>query len=223
MRHRWLVGVALALALASPSYAGNPDVREIILFNGSNTSAAVDTLEQASPWFQVQGAVRVDVRIWSANTSAWTAADSIYADSITTWKVALSDSICCTSVDYYGQTIASAADSLMFDMAIVAANNPDTALAGIACKPLPINKPIAAAKSGSGIISTIYPVTPSWIASNNIFVNQVGIFPKRFMRIRWQPLRRMTEGGRLSTAGIRTRGIRGLKMRAYVYYAASDQ
>lgn len=218
---KWLV-LSLML-LSAPAWAGNPDIREVILYNGSNTSAAVDTVEQASPWFQVQGAVRVDIRIWSANTSAWTAADSVYADSITTWKIAFSDSICCTSVDYYGRTVASAADSVMFNMAIAAANNPDTALVGVACLPLPINKPIAAAKSGSGIISTIYPVTPSWIASNNIFVNQAGIFPKRFMRIRWQPLRRMTEGGRLSTAGIRTQGIRGLRMRAYIYYGNSTQ
>jgi len=218
---KWKAALAAALLvlIAWPSHAGNSEVREYTLFNGSNTSAAVDTLEQASPWFAVKGASRVIVRLWSANTSAWTAADSIYADSVTTWKVLLSDSVCCYVTSVTGQTVPSMGDSLQFDMA-VAADNADTSRVGIGCKPLPINKAIAAAKTGSGITSTIFPLGASFIAGTiiNATPDAQSTFAKQYMRIRWQPLRRMTEGGRLSTTGKRTVGIRGLKMKAYVYY-----
>lgn len=220
---RKLFAVAAMLLLATTVFGGDPDYREVILFNGSNTSAAVDTVEQASPWFYVLGASRVDIRIWSANTSAWTAADSVYADSIITWKILFSDSISNTSPGFYGtRQEPAAADSIMIDAAVTI---PDTASVGVGCKPLPINKPIAAAKTGSGIISTIYPVKPpmTTAVSQVIPQDEAGVFPKQWMRIRWQPLRRMTEGGRLSTAGIRTQGIRGLKMRARIFYAQGKQ
>jgi hypothetical protein len=185
----------------------------VTIFNGS----AADTSEQQSSWFWVRGAVRVDLRVWSANTSDWTGADSVYSDSIATWKIALSDSICCIGTDYRGKYVASAADSMMFDMTLTA-SNPETSFVGFGCDPLPIKKPISAAKTGSGFISTVYPVKPAWIASKDIAVNQRGVFTKQYMRIRWQPFNRMTEGGRLSTEGIRTQGIRGLRILATIYY-----
>lgn len=220
-QNKWFAALAAALLmLAWPAapFAGSQDIREYVLFNGSNTSAAIDTVEQQSPWFAVKGASRVIIRLWSANTSAWTAADSTYADSVTTWKVLVSDSTGFTVTSLAGQTIPSMGDSLMFDMSVTA-DNPDTSRVGIGCKPLPINKAIAAAKTGSGITSTIYPVGAAFIGGTLVHSPDAeGVFAKQYMRVRWQPLRRMTEGGRLSTAGKRTVGIRGLRMKAMVYY-----
>jgi hypothetical protein len=214
---RWLVLLLMLVPLVA--HAGTQDIREYVLFNGSNTSAAVDTVEQESRWFPVYGASRVVIRIWSANTSAWTAADSTFADSITTWKVLLSDSTGNILTSLGGQTIPGARDSLMLDM-LVAADNPDTTRIGLGCKPVPFQRAIAAAKTGSGILSTIYPIGAEFIAGSlaNATPDASGVFMKQYMKIRWQPLRRMTEGGRLSTTGKRTVGIRGLRMRAYVIY-----
>jgi hypothetical protein len=192
------------------SIAGNEWNRELVIFGGGNTSAAVDTAELASPWFPVRGASRVVVRLWSANTSAWTAGDSTYSDSLTTFKVLLSDSLCCQVTDLNGVRSASAADSFQVDLAVT---NPDTSTVGIGAKPLPISRPLAAAKSGSGVISVIYPTAPSLGAPD-----YTGVFGKQYMRIRTQALRRKTEGGRLSTSGKQTVGIRGLRGRVYVYY-----
>ena len=214
--NRWLRTLFATLMLldllVTPAitWARDALLHEVILFNGENTSAAVDTVEQASPWFEVKGASRVDIRIWSGNTSAWTAADSIYSDSLTTFKVLLSDSICCT---VNGRP--SMGDSVMFDMAI-AAQNPDTAGFGIVALRLPINKAIAPAKTGSGRVTSIFP-DPS-LPDLPAAADAQAVFIKKWMRIRWQPLRRNTEGGRLSTEGKRTAGIRGLKMRGYTYY-----
>jgi hypothetical protein len=218
---KWKAALAAALLVlvALPTaHAGNLELRPIILHNGSNTSAAIDTVEQQTPWFSVRGATQVLVRMWSANTSAWTAADSIYTDSLTTFKVLLSDSLCCTVTGPTGQTILSAADSVMFDMS-VAASSPDTSSgAGVMAQPLPINKPLAAAKNGSGIVCRIYPAAMLRIGAAFVNPDGIAIFPKQFMRIRWQPNRRNTEGGRLSTTGKRTEGIRGFKMVAYPLY-----
>lgn len=225
MKHRRLLAVGALLALMvmfvigpRAARSGSRRVEHVFLFNGSNTSAAVDTAEQPSPWFYVRGASRVIIRVWSANTSAWTSTDSIYSDSLTTWKVLLSDSICCTVTDTRGKTIGSAADSLMIDMS-TALSNPDTASVGIGAFPLPINKPLASAKSGSGRTVTIYPVGAApFSASFTSVTPPLGVFGKGWMRIRTQASRRNTEGGRLSTSGKRTVGINGLRMIADVYY-----
>ncbi len=213
------LAAALALFLFSPAQAGNLNMPEIILHNGSNTSAAVDTVEQQTPWFKVGGATQVIVRMWSASTSAWTGADSIYTDSLTTFKVLLSDSMCCTVTGPTGQTLLSAADSVMFDMSVVASNPDSTSGASVMCQPLPINKPLAAAKTGSGLIARIYP--NSMMRVGVAIVNPDGIakFPKQYMRIRWQPNRRRTiSGGSEATVPNRVVGIRGFKMRATPVY-----
>jgi len=161
----------------------------------------------------VRGASRVVIRLWSANTSAWTGADSIYADSVTTFKALFSDSMGLTVTSPTNQTIPSAADSVMVDLAVT---NPDTATTSIAASRLPINKPLAAAKNGSGWITTVYPaLSVAGLAGATDFPS---VFGKQYMRIRVTPARRQTEGGRLSTSGKKTVGIRGLRGRAYVYY-----
>lgn len=226
-RMRWWAVVA-ALFVAAPALSGQY-VNEYVLFNGSNTSAAVDTLELASPWFPVQHASRIVIRLWSANTSAWTAADSTFADSLTTFRVAYSDSL-GGLVNDLGAPVRGAAtpklaaiggDSVQVDYA-VGSNNPDTSAAGpgtmTAAKPLPINRALAGTKNGSGIIAVITPVIVASSVSTQIVPDYSGYFYKKWARIRVTPLRRMTEGGRLSTQGIRTVGVRGLRGRAYVYY-----
>lgn len=220
-RSRSLVAIAALLVLMVPIgglRAGNQEMREVVLYGGGNTSAAVDTLELPSPWFSVRGASRVVIRLWSANTSAWTAADSIYADSVVTFKALFSDSVGLIVTSPTGQTIQSAADSVMVDFTVT---NPDTATTSTEASRLPINKPLAAAKNGSGWITTILPVlSVAAVADTAIaaVADFPGVFGKSFMRIRVTPLRRMTEGGRLSTAGKRTVGIRGLRGRAYIYF-----
>jgi len=218
---KWKAALAAALFVLvalSPAQAGNLELRPIVLHNGSNTSAAIDTAEQQTPWFSVRGSTQVLLRMWSANTSAWTGADSTFADSLTTFKVLLSDSLCCTVTGPTGQTLLSAADSVMFDMS-VATSNPDTSVgSSVMAQPLPINKAISAAKTGSGFIVRIYPSSMLRVGTVAVNPDGIAVFPKQYMRIRWQPLRRMTEGGRLSTTGKRTVGIRGFKMVAYPLY-----
>lgn len=222
-----LAALVLCVTPTESARSGAMDVREYVLFNGSNTSAAVDTLELASPWFPIQHASRIVVRLWSANTSAWTSADSTFTDSITTFRVAYSDSAFGRVVNLgptgggTGQSAPVGGDSTQVDYAI-GTSNPDTSAAGpgtmTAAKPLPINRPLAGTKNGSGLITVITPVIVASSVSTQIVPDYSGYFYKKMARIRVTPLRRLTEGGRLSTAGIRTAGIRGLRGRVLVYY-----
>lgn len=218
---KWICALfAAALMMfwtGSTRSASNAGMKEFVLFGGSNTSAAVDTAELATPWIPIRGATRVILRFWSANTAAWTSTDSTFVDSLTTFKLLFSDSMCCYVTRPDGFVGTSAADSIQFDLAT--SSSFDSTTFGVIARPLPINRPLAASKSGSGFITVIAPVQPlAGATASPVYPDPSGVFGKQFMRIRTQALRRMTEGGRLSTAGKRTVGINKLRGRAYVYY-----
>ena len=69
MRARKLVLVGVALLIAASVAAGNLEVKPYVLFGGSNTSAAVDTVEQVSPWIPIRGAQRIILRTWTVKSA----------------------------------------------------------------------------------------------------------------------------------------------------------
>lgn len=211
---RPLLAVALLCLMSLPVMGGNQQMLEYTLFNGSNTSAAVDTVELASAWIPIRGASRVMIRTWSNGSGTFSAGgDSLYVDSLTTFKVVFSDSICCTVTGPKGLSIPSAADSFMID-ATVASGLDTTKTGGIRIALLPINKALAPTTNGSGIITQVFVLTPGVATAEA----GDGVFVKQYMRVRTQALRRSTPGGFLMTSGFRAAGVRGLRMRAYVYH-----
>lgn len=203
-------GLLVALVVAGPAASADQRTRDYVLFNGSTRSAsAQDTSEYASAWIAVKGASRIVIRTWSTGA----ATDTAYADSITTFKMLFSDSICCMVTGPEGTTIASAADSIVINGAAAADT---TKMAVAAFAPLPINKALKASVNGSGIHTMIAPLSPGLLT---VDPTSTAVINKKYMRVRVLPLIRMTTAGFSSTAGIRTSGVRGLKMIATVIYA----
>lgn len=198
---------ALMLLIATAAIGGSQDIREYVLFGGSDT----DSTEQASTWVPIRGASRVLIRLWSTHTAfhASTDADSTFADSITIFKLLLSDSICCFVTGPDGRLISSAADSLVIPITLA----PDSATKMVGAAPLPINKTLRAPANGSGLYTIVYPVQPGLATAD-----ANGVIGSSFMRIRVTPLRRLTVTGGQSTAGKRVNGLRGLRAKAMVYF-----
>jgi hypothetical protein len=224
------IAVALSaiilLAFAGSGRAGGAAIaRDIVLFGGSNT----DSTEQLSAWVSVRGAKRIYIRTWSTHSAfTFTAtdtasggtqivsgnkdADSTFSDTLTAFVIQFSDSICCQVTGPGGRTISSAADSIVIPVTIVG----DTTKAMAAVYPLPVNKQLRGAANGSGLISVVFPTRPGSVASTTP-VDEGGMIPKGFMRVRCTPLRRNTVSGGNSTAGKRVVGLKGFRMVATVY------
>lgn len=204
------VAVLLGL-LAAVTFAGGPEVREYVLFNGENRSASSqDTTEYASYWINVRGASRIVLRTWSSGA----AADTAYNDTLTTFKVLFSDSVSKLVTGPYGRSILSAADSVMVNAAATAF---DTTFTGgvIVQGQLPINRPLKASATASGVLTNVLPLAPGATTPD---LSGEGRISKTWMRVRALPKIRMTTAGFSSTAGIRTAGVNALKMTALVYY-----
>jgi hypothetical protein len=80
----------------------------------------------------------------------------------------------------------------------------------------PINKALRGAVNGSGLITVIFPVLPQ---TTLLVADQEGVIGKQLMRVLFTPKRRNTSAGSGSTQGLRTNGLRGIKMVATVQYA----
>ncbi len=214
---------ALALFAATMAHAGNGFVQQHVLFNGSNT----DSTEQISDWIPLtqSGAFanEVIIRLWTSKPNSWaagqSAADSLFADSITTFRMYFSDSVCCSVTGRAGQTIKSAADSVLFDPLTAVPGSggyTDTTLM-LAARPIPVNKELRAAASGSGRYTILMAMSENGLAGS-VIAQPSGIIAKRYMRLRVTPLRRSTVKGLTITAGERVTGLKGLKAIAYVWY-----
>ena len=221
MMMRKLLAVVAMLALPAMVQAQADESRRFILFNGANT----DTNEQASPWINVRGARRILIRTWSTHAAftmvgadtcnggfllAATDVDSIYTDSLSTFRAIFSDSLESTISDFNGSASPLARDSIVVDIAVATS---DTSKVGIKGYPHPITKALRGPTNGWGIVTTIYPVAATLGAPD-----YSGHIPKGYMRIRVTPTTRLTVCGGQSTAGKRTAGLKGLNMVAYVYY-----
>jgi hypothetical protein len=211
MKWRKAVIVAVLLAVPMLAWTGPQAIVEYQILKGDvRTAGSQDTTEYASAWFDVFGASRVVIKTWSAGVST----DTCYVDSITTFKVLLTDSI-VTMVNADGLNTFTGADSVMID-ATVAVNYDSTGKGYVIVSiPLPINKALKASANASGLMTVISPLGPGTVA---IDATTRGVISKKWMRIRVLPRVRLTTAGFSSTAGIRTSGVRGLRMTAVVYY-----
>jgi hypothetical protein len=179
-----------------------PDIQEFRLFDGTITSAAIDTVERKSPWFETRGAKRIYIKTWSQAAST----DTNYADSLETFTVYLSDSATTARYD----TLTLVPDSVSTSVEV-----DSTKWVGIMNRP--INDPLGAAGSGSGQWTVIYPLGPPHGAAQAPPIDPNGIIMSKYMRIGVVSNNRLTTSGFSSTSGNRTEGVNGLRMRVYVY------
>lgn len=223
---RRLAVLALMVALPSLGHAGTdaPDGK-YLLFDGRQNA---DSSEQASPWIPVKGANRIVIRLRSQNTASWsTGADTQYVDSIAIWKVLLSDSALFQACDSAGTTVTfnhrfprsdvrsgpfpMCADSVVIT-GVENAITPDTTYKQASVSLAPLAKKLRPPANGSGVYTYIIAALPP--AGTSIYGD--GTIQAQFMRIRYTPYTRMTLGGFSSTAGIRTKGINGLRVEAEI-------
>jgi len=217
-----LILAAVCAAFALPARAAL-DIREWVLFDGSN---AADSSERASPWIPVRGATRVYIRTWSAGA----AADTDFCDTLTTWKTLFSDSVLFMARDSLG-TIVTARSSMSnvgafpmcADSAMITNFAADSVKMCAVVSPVQgTAKPVRGSGTGSGYITIIMP-TPVGAAvpataATSVIAGATEFFMTQYMRIRVTPRTRLTTAGFSSTAGLRTRGINGLRMRAYIVF-----
>lgn len=195
-RKQFAVAVMVLLMLVPLiSYGGRQNIRRFYLYG-----ATTDTTQQVTRWFPVRGAAKVLIRT-SSNTSLFSTTDSVYCDSIGVFQVLTSD-----SVSFIAGNFTYAADSVV----ITSAGATTDSIKGIGMNYLPVLKVLYAGATGSGRYTQIYPL------STNSSIEQT--FAAQWMRIKFTPNTRLTFGGLASTQGIRTQGIRGLRMDALVIY-----
>jgi hypothetical protein len=206
---RKLIAFFLILLLAVPVFAGDLSIQEWTLFNGNAATGtpAIDTAEAASPWIPVQGATRVFFRSWTAKAafSATTDADSQFTDTITSFRVAFTDSVSNTNPLIAGDSVVIASTN---------ATTIDTLTVEAMLVHTPISEPLRGPANGSGVITWVMPVTPGLATADNN-----GYLAKRYMRVFYTPRTRSTVLTTLSTTPNRTRGLKALRMRAYVIRA----
>ena len=204
---QWVAGSALAvLALglfAMTVIGGSQSVYDYLMIAGDT-----DSTEQQTRWIQVDGASRVILRSWSTNLGFGANADTTKVDTIAGWRVLFSDSICCMVTGPEGYLIPSAADSI-----VNAAATADTSKYGIGVFQLPVNKVLRAPTNGTGITTFVEP-----IQSGSVLASPGGTISKKWMRVRFTPLRRATAATGLATVPNRTNGLRGFKMTARVIW-----
>lgn len=202
---RWIatliVASTLGLFCISGAAVTNQGIRTMVLFGGSNT----DSTEQASAWIPIRGANRVMIRLWSAKAAfhASTDADSTYSDSITTFRVAFTDSMQNTNPLIAG-------DSVIFTANV---GFVDTIYKLVTLHPGLTDKSLRGPDNGSGIYAHVNPVPPA-----SALAYGDGSFGPQYMRIYVTPRRRMTVTGSQSTAGKRVVGLKGLRGEAQIIY-----
>lgn len=199
---RW-IALLVAVGLCGTAYAGSLERHNVTLYGGSNT----DSTEQVSPWFKVDGASRVVIRLWSAKAAfhASTDADSTYSDSIAVFKVGFTDSIITST------TPQSAGDSVVVTSTLVA--NVDTTFKMVGVFHPPLQEALRGPGNGSGTYTIVMPITAGLATSDNH-----GFILPKYMRVYLTPLRRMTVTGGQSTAGKRVNGLKGLRGVATIIY-----
>jgi hypothetical protein len=191
-------------------WAGSLSTQQYLLFAGDT-----DSTEQLTDWIPVKNAQRIKIRTWSTHLGGGINADTTKVDSLRSFIVQFSDSICCYVTGKSGNTIASAQDSIALTDGDFTS---DTSKVGMGVQAAPIMKQLRGASNGSGIWTTVYPVQPGTFTTL-ANADPDGVVSQSLMRVRFTSTRRNTAGGALSTAGKRANGLRGIKMVATVYFA----
>lgn len=214
---------------AAYTSAGDEIPKEIPLFFGTSV---VDTIEQASPWIDVRGANRVMIRTVSNRSTAvggfgTTDADTLYSDSISVFRVLFSDSVSFMGRDSLGTLVTAnsaipatsshgpifpvCADSVMLDLTTT--TRTDTLSKQVQFSSPPDLQILRPAANGSGIYTWVTAVAPASIATYGD-----GSIGAKYMRIRYQALRRSTVATWAATAPNRVRGTKNLRMWALVFH-----
>lgn len=220
---------AVLFALCVPLIAHADTYERYMLFNGSNQ----DSTEHASRWIPVRGANRITIRTWTTK-AAWSATpasdtDSLFTDSIATFKVAWSDSVSFIARDSAGTIVPVnrnggstdnsfpiCADSISFTLA--SNGYQDSSITMTAMTRAPANVDLRAPTTGSGRVATIAPIAPGSISTYGD-----GAIVKQYMRVLITPVRRMTQatlgavGCPAGPCGTRVNGLKGLKMEVLVW------
>jgi hypothetical protein len=213
----------LALALFGVPHRVIADATDMnyVLFPGATT----DTTEQASYWIPVQGARRIYIRTFSTATTS----DTSTCDSITTWKTLFSDTLSFVGRDSVGTIVSGTAPrgttTQYPTVAIMADSIATTGQAMDSLSLIGVYQPaITRPLRGSGAMTCVYPATYLQQSNgvgtliNEPVMDQNGVIERKYMRIRVTPRTRLTTAGFSSTQGIRTSGIRGLKMTVRVEF-----
>jgi hypothetical protein len=204
---QWVCGSVLAVVtlavFAMTVMSGSQSVYDYVMFAGDT-----DSTEQQTRWIQIDGASRVILRSWSTHLGFGANADTAKVDTIAGWRVLFSDSICCMVTGPEGYLIPSAADSIVNAAAIA-----DTSKYGIGVYELPVNKVLQSATNGSGIMTFVEP-----IQSGSLLATPSGTLSKKWMRVRFTPVRRATQATWSATVQNRANGLRRFKMVARVVY-----
>jgi len=189
-------------------WGGSLSSQDFLMFAGD-----CDSTQQLTAWIPIKNATRVRIRTWSTHLVGGANADTSKVDSMASFIVQFSDSICCYVTGPSGNTIASAQDSVQLTEATIGA---DTVRTMLGIQGAPINKALRGAVNGSGLITNIFPVLPG---TAGLIADQEGVIGKQLMRVLFTPKRRNTSAGSGSTQGLRTNGLRGVKMVATVQYS----
>lgn len=171
-----------------------------------------DTTEKASKWVPIEGAHRIIIRARSTHSGTYTAGDSIYTDSLSTFNLLFSDSVQFIAVDSLGTIVTArstiprtigvhgepypmCADSLM-----IAVPGADTTKKFVAADGIRLHI------LRGGTYGFVVPVLPFTVQT--VFGD--GSIESKYMRIRATPATRVTPSGAVSTSPNRTQGVKGL-------------
>ena len=209
-----------------------------MLYDGSAlwSAAADSTAAKSSHWFPVRGASRVVIRLLSAGAGAHTGADSQFVDSLAVVSYLFSDTVSFIARDSAGTVVTASSlipttsdhgpaypicgDSVMVTATATNATVGDSAYKMVAIGWPPVLKRLRSASSGGGVYTIVAAAIPPGAAAPSIYGD--GTIMPQYMKLRVTPAIRMTTAGFSSTAGIRTKGVRGLRGWATVYYRDKD-
>jgi len=229
----WKMGAAIAAAAlllaALPSFAsggeewGPPE----LVFSGD-----ADTLSNKSRWFDVRGAHRIAVRMYSTRAAvgayAATDLDSLYSDSLGSFFVLTSDSLgfiardsagtvvtfrsAIAKTSAHGPSYPMAADSSRFDASNYISGQTavvDTTYKLVMVANTPTRKPLRAPANGSGLYTTISATAPGSIGT----YGDGALYPK-YMRLEFAAFRRNTINTWNSTTAnvVRVRAVKNLRV-----------
>lgn len=233
-RWLWVFG-ALVLFFAMPARAGLEYSQTYVLFGGENKA---DSSERRSRTIPIRGANRIVIRLWSANTAAYTGADSIYTDSLSVVKYLFSDSVSTIVRDslgtlvtlgpYTSATDVASAFPLTADSVAITPTATNTSVADTANKMVvvhwsPLLKKLRPAVNGSGVYTLVDAALP--LVGTSVYGD--GTLMPQYFWMRATPVTRFGFAGTGSDVGnvmtnapasMRTRGINGLRGTATVYY-----
>jgi hypothetical protein len=195
------------MILAVDALAGSERMRSFVILNGVN---GTDSSEVATQWIETRGATRVIFKLSTAHTAPGSCdADSAFTDSITAWRLVLSDS----SIGRNSLGFQVGADSVQrADVGVDSTKLVQVFLPKIT------NVPLRGAGTGHGRNIIVFALPEAVVGGGQT----TGVIAVDYMRLRLTPFTRMkcsssTVNGDAPVSA-RTTGLRGLKVVAFVYY-----